>query len=148
MVIGAVAHDLGHGPFSHMFEKFIRKVRPEVSWSHETASIAIFQRIVDKLGDVFQRYGLDDDDILFIKEIIYGPLDGSSVSSDQPWPYKGRDQSKAFLYEIVANKSCSIDVDKVYVQWKRFHVLIESSQFDYLLRDSASVKMPVKFDYG
>ena len=25
------------------------------------------------------------------QEIIYGPLDGASVSLDQPWPYKGRD---------------------------------------------------------
>ena len=85
VVIGALAHDLGHGPFrlihnvncmknicisynfSHMFEKFIRKVRPNVSWSHETASIDIFQRIVDQLGEVFMRYGLDGDDIIFIK---------------------------------------------------------------------------------
>ena len=47
------------------------------------------------------------------QEIIYGPLDGATVSPDKPWPYKGRDPSQAFLYEIVANKSCSIDVDKV-----------------------------------
>ena len=53
--------------FSHMFEKFIRKVRPKVSWSHETASIDIFQRIVDQLWEVFKRYGLDGDDIIFIK---------------------------------------------------------------------------------
>jgi len=53
------------------------------------------------------------------------------VCPDQPWPYKGRGPSKAFLFEIVANKSCSIDVDK----------------FDYLLRDGAGVKMSVTFDY-
>ena len=52
------------------------------------------------------------------QEIIYGPLDGASVSLDQPWPYKGRDPSQAFLFEIVANKSCSIDVDKVWY-WKK-----------------------------
>ena len=48
------------------------------------------------------------------QEIIYGPLDGASVSPDKPLPYKGRDPSQAFLFEIVANKSCSIDVDKVW----------------------------------
>ena len=50
----------------------------------------------------------------YCQEVIYGPLDGASVAPDQPWPYKGRDPSQAFLYEIVANKSCSIDVDKVW----------------------------------
>ena len=52
------------------------------------------------------------------QELIYGPLDGVSVSLDQPCPYKGRDPSQAFLFEIVANKSCSIDVDKVWY-WKK-----------------------------
>lgn len=28
------------------------------------------------------------------------------------WPYKGRTEEKAFLYEIVANKRNGIDVDK------------------------------------
>jgi len=131
VTIGALCHDLGHGPFSHMFEKFISVVRPGSPWTHETASIEIFQRIVDEQSDMFRKYGLNEQDITFIKEIIYGPLDSASVAPDQPWPYKGRDPSQAFLYEIVANKSCSIDVDK----------------FDYLLRDGAGVNMSVKFDY-
>jgi len=131
VTIGALCHDLGHGPFSHMFEKFISVVRPGSPWTHETASIEIFQRIVDEQSDMFIKYGLNEQDITFIKEVIYGPLDGASVAPDQPWPYKGRDPSQAFLYEIVANKSCSIDVDK----------------FDYLLRDGAGVNMSVKFDY-
>ena len=114
-----------------MFEKFIHMVRPGSSWTHEMASIQIFQQIYEKHKGVFQKYGLDEQDITFIKvglmmyhfttnyykdhfqEIIFGPLDGASVCPDQPWPYKGRGQSKAFLFEIVANKSCSIDVDKV-----------------------------------
>ena len=28
------------------------------------------------------------------------------------WPYKGRGEEKAFLYEVVANKRNGIDVDK------------------------------------
>ena len=43
-------------------------------------------------------------------------MNGDPVSAEQPWPYKGRDESKAFLYEIVANKMSSIDVDKVTSQ--------------------------------
>ena len=116
-----------------MFEKFIRVVRPDCPWTQEEASIQILQKIVDEQRDMFQKYELDEQDITFIKvgptftfykhyytnhfqEIIYGPLDGSSVSPDQPWPYEGRDVTKAFLFEVVANKSCSIDVDKVCIE--------------------------------
>ena len=52
---------------SHMFEKFIRVVRPECTWSHEEASIQILQKIVDEQKDVFRKYGLDEQDITFIK---------------------------------------------------------------------------------
>merc|ERR1719320_1110901 len=84
VTIGALCHDLGHGPFSHMFEKFIHMVRPGSSWTHEMASIQIFQRIYEEHKSVFQKYGLDEQDITFIKEIIFGPLeDGASVSPDQ-----------------------------------------------------------------
>jgi len=131
VITGALCHDLGHGPFSHMFEKFVSQVRKGFHWCHESASIAIFEKIYNENPAVFQKYGIEEQDITFIKEIIFGPLDGASVSPDQPWPYKGRGESKAFLYEIVANKSCSIDVDK----------------FDYLLRDGTGVNISVKFDY-
>ena len=43
----------------------------------------------------------------------------------------GRGPDKHFLYEIVANKSTGIDVDK----------------WDYFLRDSAALNMGIKFDY-
>ena len=40
--------------------------------------------------------------------------------SEEEWPYQGRGEEKAFLYEIVANKVSGMDVDK----------------WDYLLRDN------------
>ena len=50
-----------------MFEKFIRVVRPECPWTHEEASILILQKIVDEQKDMFQKYGLNEQDITFIK---------------------------------------------------------------------------------
>ena len=50
-----------------MFEKFISVVRPGSPWTHETASIEIFQRIVDEQSDMFRKYGLNEQDITFIK---------------------------------------------------------------------------------
>ena len=50
-----------------MFEKFISMVRPGYSWTHEMASIQIFQKIVDDNIEQFQKYKLDEKDITFIK---------------------------------------------------------------------------------
>ena len=43
------------------------------------------------------------------QELIYGPFQQGSDD------YVGRGKEKFFLYEIVANKTNSIDVDKVRV---------------------------------
>ena len=81
---------------------------------------------------------LDDQDILFIKECISGPLDPESglpikhFSPDaKEWPYRGRNEDKSFLYEIVANKISGIDVDK----------------FDYLKRDDYYMQIGTIFKF-
>ncbi|XP_047673910.1 deoxynucleoside triphosphate triphosphohydrolase SAMHD1-like [Tachysurus fulvidraco] len=65
-------------------------------------------------------YGLDEQDIMFIKELIFGPNPPAERNNQLPmqhadpnWPYKGRTEDKSYLYEIVANKSTGIDVDKM-----------------------------------
>ncbi len=54
---------------------------------------------------------LDEADIIFVKEMIAGPLDPETGLPDEKadpnastWPYRGRPESKSFLYEIIANK--------------------------------------------
>ncbi|KAI5095516.1 deoxynucleoside triphosphate triphosphohydrolase SAMHD1 [Silurus meridionalis] len=118
--IAGLCHDLGHGPFSHMFDgMFIPKVRPGLKWKHEKASVEMFDHLVkmNNLEDVMKKYNLSlPQDLIFIKEQIAGPLDSfsssSPSSSSDKWPYKGRTEEKSFLYEIVANKRTGIDVDK------------------------------------
>ncbi|KAM9445144.1 deoxynucleoside triphosphate triphosphohydrolase SAMHD1 [Clarias gariepinus] len=113
--IAGLCHDLGHGPFSHMFDgMFIPKVRPGLGWKHEKGSVQMFDHLVkvNNLEGVMREYGLSlPNDLIFIKEQIAGPLD-SAVSPASQWPYKGRTEEKSFLYEIVANKRTGIDVDK------------------------------------
>lgn len=83
--------------------------------------------------------GLDDKDILFIKELIAGPIDPTTGApskhacalSDEVWPYQGRPESKSFLYDIVANKNSGIDVDK----------------WDYTIRDDYYMKIGRVFEY-
>nr|ATN38606.1 SAMHD1 [Ctenopharyngodon idella] len=131
--IAGLCHDLGHGPFSHMFDgMFIPKVRPGEKWKHEIASVQMFDHLVkvNGLEKVMKHHGLRlPDDLIFIKEQIAGPLDNSVL--DRSWPYKGRPMEKSFLYEIVANKRNGIDVDK----------------WDYFARDCYHLGIQNNFDY-
>lgn len=132
--IAGLCHDLGHGPFSHMFDgMFIPKARPEITWKHETASLSMFDYLVDENGlkPVMEQHGLVlPEDLDFIKEQIAGPLEDATSEGDK-WPYKGRTQDKSFLYEIVANKRNGIDVDK----------------WDYFARDCYHLGIQNNFDY-
>ncbi|XP_036386416.1 deoxynucleoside triphosphate triphosphohydrolase SAMHD1-like [Megalops cyprinoides] len=135
--IAGLCHDLGHGPFSHMFDSmFIPKVRPDIEWKHEKASVQMFDHLVqvNNLEPVMEQYGLVlPEDLVFIKEQIAGPLEPNiPLSQDQtPWPYNGRPEEKRFLYEIVANKRNGIDVDK----------------WDYFARDCYHLGIQNNFDY-
>ncbi|XP_075757595.1 deoxynucleoside triphosphate triphosphohydrolase SAMHD1 isoform X2 [Pelodiscus sinensis] len=77
--IAGLCHDLGHGPFSHMFDgRFIPLARPGLKWKHETASVEMFEHLITSNGleKVMEDYGLVlKEDMDFIKEQIGGPLD-------------------------------------------------------------------------
>ncbi|XP_021011563.1 deoxynucleoside triphosphate triphosphohydrolase SAMHD1 isoform X2 [Mus caroli] len=131
--IAGLCHDLGHGPFSHMFDgRFIPLARPDKKWKHEQGSIEMFEHLVNsnELKLVMKNYGLvPEEDITFIKEQIMGPP--LTPVKDSLWPYKGRPATKSFLYEIVANKRNGIDVDK----------------WDYFARDCHHLGIQNNFDY-
>merc|ERR550532_1085503 len=75
-----------------------------------------------------EQYGLNPiDDLVFIKELIDGPLDKAAAG----YPYKGRGPEKYYLYEIVSNKLTGVDVDK----------------WDYFLRDSRACDLNILFKY-
>ncbi|XP_011364888.1 deoxynucleoside triphosphate triphosphohydrolase SAMHD1 isoform X1 [Pteropus medius] len=131
--IAGLCHDLGHGPFSHMFDgRFIPLARQDVQWTHEQGSVDMFEHLINSNGlrTVMEEHGLIlEEDIYFIKEQITGPLE--SPVKENSWPYKGRPKEKSFLYEIVANKRNGIDVDK----------------WDYFARDCHHLGIQNNFDY-
>ncbi|CAM4454575.1 unnamed protein product [Leuciscus chuanchicus] len=138
--IAGLCHDLGHGPFSHLFDglvipkakkiKQIRGLPDDIPEKWKQMSVLMFDDIVKSLKteneNVLKEHGLDDKDVTFIKELIEGAKD--SVAE---WTYEGRAEDKSFLYEIVANKQNGIDVDK----------------WDYFARDCHHLGIRNSFDH-
>eukprot|EP00198_Chlamydomonas_reinhardtii_P007443 XP_001696780.1 predicted protein [Chlamydomonas reinhardtii] len=110
--LAGLCHDLGHGPFSHVWEyEFLPRRLGSLQegsaewtrlkkWKHEDMSGAILTHLVDEN----QIEGISSEDIRKICSLIKG--DGF--------------QAEGYLYDIVANKRNGVDVDK----------------FDYLQRDA------------
>ncbi|XP_052233525.1 deoxynucleoside triphosphate triphosphohydrolase SAMHD1-like [Dreissena polymorpha] len=123
VMIAGLLHDIGHGPMSHLFERFLAKVLPKRKWTHEEASVRMFNHLLDEKGfrKIFEDHGLSKRDIQFIEEQIRGDVA----------EYKGRDRDKQFLYEIVNNRRNGIDVDK----------------WDYFARDCYMLGIPKTFDH-
>lgn len=111
--VAGLCHDLGHGPYSHLWEQFLAEAGEDELWSHEGSSVDVLTRILESID-----HNLLPREVDFIKELIGGPL-----GSGKGWPYKGRGREKAFLYEIVANEVTGVDVDKM----------------DYVMRDSVAL---------
>ena len=107
--IAGLCHDLGHGPFSHLFEKqFIPLITGNRKWKvkliylelkchlysslyikHEQASISMLQYLIDdnNLKCEFKANGLEETHIEFIKDLIIGNSEG-------------KDKERIFLYEV------------------------------------------------
>jgi HD superfamily phosphohydrolase len=126
--LAGLCHDLGHGPFSHLFEKVVKELDIG-DWSHEEQSIKMFDHLIadNKLKERMEDNHLGEEDEKFIKALIRGLKTGKVATVEE----HGRDQSKRFLFEIVANKRTGVDVDK----------------FDYFARDCHHLGIPNSFDF-
>ena len=120
VTVAGLCHDLGHGPFSHLFENIVNRVRRELNggrsvpdWHHENMSMVLLRRILNRMD--LGSYQLTDEDANLMELCIHGLKPGD------PWPDNvGRPFTKRFLLDIVSNKRNGIDVDKL----------------DYFMRDS------------
>ncbi|XP_044501205.1 deoxynucleoside triphosphate triphosphohydrolase SAMHD1 homolog isoform X1 [Mangifera indica] len=116
--LAGLLHDLGHGPFSHLFEReFLPRVHSGSKWSHEQMSLKMVDYIVDE-----HHIDVDSGMIKKVKEMIV-------ASSEFALPKGTRE--KRFLYDIVANGRNGIDVDK----------------FDYIVRDCRACGVGCNFEF-
>lgn len=94
--IAALCHDIGHGPFSHVFDDIIvpelDQTKINANKHHEERSGAILKYIIKttQLSDI-----IPDDHIQFMTDII-----------------NPQQQHKCFIYQIVSNNLNGLDVDK------------------------------------
>lgn len=116
--IAAMCHDLGHGPFSHVFDdvfiphmqKFGKK--KHFMDNHENRSCQILEYIV--LNNRTLSETIKESELLFMKKLI-----------------NPTDDDEGFIFQLVSNNMNSIDVDK----------------FDYLARDTKALGLKFGFDY-
>ncbi|RUS32208.1 hypothetical protein BC938DRAFT_476033 [Jimgerdemannia flammicorona] len=111
--LAGLCHDLGHGPYSHIFDnEFMPQAKPELAWTHEKASEMMLEYLVDD-----NNIDLERDEVELIKSLI----DGKPSS-------ECRHSQRSFLFDIVANKRNSVDVDKFdYIERDCYNLGIKSS---------------------
>ncbi|CAG9800058.1 unnamed protein product [Chironomus riparius] len=110
VVLAGLLHDLGHGPFSHLWECVVRKGNHK-SWTHEDQSVLMINHMI-KCNNI----NLHPDPSTHNNMV---ELTCSLITGDYKTWNRLLKPSEMFLTEVVSNKYCNIDVDK----------------FDYILRD-------------
>ena len=110
-----LCHDIGHGPFSHTFNRVLNSLGFGQNWEHENFSEDILKYLID----INYIDDIDNDMLKLIVSLIIGD---KKVKTEHDW-----------IYQIVSNKTNSIDVDK----------------FDYICRDIYHLGIPtLSVDYG
>lgn len=113
--IAALCHDMGHGPFSHLFDDiFISQsdLQMHENAQHEKRSQLLVELIIKRSPYLSTR--ISDDHIRLIQNIIDPPKN-----------------SKGFIYQIVSNNANSLDVDKFDYITRDMCVIGKKTSFDY-----------------
>lgn len=92
--MAGLCHDLGHGPFSHTFDKFLEtNIKECENTKHENRSCMLLSYLIKKY-----KIDIDDNMLSDVLDLIN--------------PKGNNGNNKTFLYHIISNSSNGIDVDK------------------------------------
>jgi len=118
--IAALVHDIGHGPFSHLYDDHIRLISED---EHEVRGCKTFRKMVTKYQLPLEPVEVD--------KIILMINPDNTVKN-------------VWSYQIVANKMCQIDVDKLdYIRRDCYHLGIKMScGFSRLITSARVVTTP------
>ncbi|KAL4497373.1 hypothetical protein ABPG72_011308 [Tetrahymena utriculariae] len=135
VTIAGLCHDLGHGPFSHMFDNVLLPRLGDKKWKHEEGSCMMLKSIL--LGeekDFMTNLVTYKNAKLNPKEDIQVILDMIEGLTLEQWQdkYQEKNYYPKWIFDIVSNKTTSIDVDKL----------------DYLKRDPSCLNVKHEFDYN
>lgn len=110
VVLAGLLHDIGHGPFSHMWEEFVNR-GSDKHWTHEQSSIEMACQLFANNGI---KLSLEAPEHYYAEQLICALITGNQEALNTLLT-----PDTMYLSEIVHNKRFKIDVDK----------------WDYLLRD-------------
>jgi len=103
--IAGLIHDIGHGPFSHLYDEHIRSTdEPE----HELRGCKLFKFMVETYN-----LSLSNEEVAQIC-LMVSPT---------------KDIQRIWSYQVIANKMCQVDVDKLdYIQRDCYHLGLNTSE--------------------
>ena len=102
--IAGLCHDIGHGPYSHLFDDYLKNRLYSKIKDHEYRSELIIERII--LDDEFLKSNLLKTDIEFIKRLI-----------------NPNENNNDYIYQIISNSKNGLDVDKFdYLTRDAYHL--------------------------
>jgi HD superfamily phosphohydrolase len=147
VTMAGLVHDLGHGPFSHLFDRGVVPTLLKLqgltsadinSWEHEHASEMLFKYMIDEYNLDVEADELDPE---FISRLVHGK------------PAQ-KDEGKEWMFEVVANKRNSFDVDKLdYLCRDNYHCGLNQQQgnqdyinFEQIIKNSRVVGNKIAYN--
>eukprot|EP00511_Aplanochytrium_stocchinoi_P009352 CAMPEP_0204861854 /NCGR_PEP_ID=MMETSP1348-20121228/1965_1 /ASSEMBLY_ACC=CAM_ASM_000700 /TAXON_ID=215587 /ORGANISM="Aplanochytrium stocchinoi, Strain GSBS06" /LENGTH=430 /DNA_ID=CAMNT_0052011471 /DNA_START=42 /DNA_END=1334 /DNA_ORIENTATION=- len=128
--IAGLCHDLGHGPFSHVWDNILPRISNDIEWNHEDNSVKLLQQIVDANKD---DINLSNEDLLIITEMIRDLPKHETEERD----LQGTWTKRRFFYLIVNNFESGLDVDKLdYLRRDANYTGLGGNKYDKLLERS------------
>ena len=116
--LAGLLHDIGHGPFSHLYDNWVREYSDfQSDWDHEERSVQLIKTINNR-EKIIQDWRIDR----ICDMIVPGK---TTFDSNIKWHN-----------QIVANKLCDIDVDKIdYIMRDSYHLGIKcGGEYERLIR--------------